>query len=280
MSLARDAIEQCAAVVRDRDRDRYIADLYVPEPARGHIFALHAFNAEISRIREAVSEPGLGELRLQWWREALDGNTGGNPVATALNATIAAFHLPIEAFHRLIEARTFDLYDSPIATLNSLEGYAGDTASALFQLAAIVLADGRDPGAADASGHAGVAYALAGILRALPRHAAAGKSFLPADRVAAHGLALADYYAGRATAPLGSLLAELRQIARDHLAKARSLIAGLDPAVAVAFLPIALVEPHLDRMERQGYNPFRDSAELAPWRRQWVLWRAVRRGVP
>ena len=89
----------------------------------------------------------LGEIRLQWWRDSvMTGAGGGHPVATALNATVAKFHLPKDAFQRLIDARLFDLYDDPMPSLNDLEGYAGETSSALIQLAAIILAEGHDPG--------------------------------------------------------------------------------------------------------------------------------------
>ena len=53
------------------DRDRYLADLFAPEAARPHLFALHAFNARLRGSATASSEPTLGEIRLQWWRDAL-----------------------------------------------------------------------------------------------------------------------------------------------------------------------------------------------------------------
>jgi phytoene synthase len=272
-----DVYAHCAEILRARDRDRYLADLFAPQFARHHLFALHAFNAEIARVPDAVSEPALGEMRLQWWRDALRGAHGGHPVATALGGTIAECSLPLEAFERLLDARVFDLYQDPMPSMNDLEAYAGDTSSALIQLAAIVLAKGRDPGTAEAAGHAGVAYAMTGLLRALPFHAARRQFFLPADRAAAAGVSVDDVFAGTATAALGTFLAEMRSFARHHLAEARRLSAGLDPALAPAFLPLALVEPYLDRMARPGYDPLHAAVEIAPWRRQWLLWREARR---
>ena len=266
-------------VVRSLDRDRYLADLFAPAAARPHLFALHAFNAEVARVRDAVSEPMPGEIRLQWWRDAIRGDGGGNPVATALVETIGRFHLPLAAFDNLIEARSFDLYDDLMPSLNSLEGYAGDTSSALIQLAAIVLAEGRDPGTADVAGHAGVAYALTGLLRALPLHASRRQCFLPADRMERLGVDIEEMFAGKSSPALLTLLAELRAAARRHLVAARAGIAGLAPELLPAFLPVALVAPYLDRMDRSGYDPFRTPVEIAPWRRQWLLWRAARTGL-
>src|SRR3954453_14228945 len=112
-----DASGHCADIVRAADRDRYLADLFAPEAARPHLFALHAFNSEVSRVRDSVKEPMLGEIRLQWWHDALHGDAGGPPVATALNAAIAKCSLPPDAFDTLLEARKFDLYDDPMPSL-------------------------------------------------------------------------------------------------------------------------------------------------------------------
>src|SRR5437868_5057252 len=104
------AYAHAGEAVQKGDRDRYVADLFAPEPFRRHLFALHAFNAEVARVRDVVSDPMLGEIRLQWWRDSItNGAGGGHPVTTALNATIAKFHLPKDAFLRLIDARLFDL---------------------------------------------------------------------------------------------------------------------------------------------------------------------------
>ncbi len=272
-----DAFAHAAEIVRSDDRDRYLSDLFAPEPARRHLFALHAFNAEIARVREIVSEPGLGEIRLQFWRDALRADGAGHPVGQALVETIAAFKLPIEAFDNLIEARRFDLYDDPMPGLNELEGYAGDTSSSLIQLAAIVLAGGRDPGTAEIAGHAGVAYALTGLLRALPIHSARCQSYLPGDLLRAHAVDRQTVLAGQTSPELVAALAELRSVARRHLEAARALSANVDPEIFPAVLPVALVAPQLDRMDRKDFDPFGPVADISQLRRQWILWRAARR---
>ena len=148
-------------------------------------------------MREALA----GEIRLQWWRDALQGEARGdvraNPVAAALDDTIVQFRLPRQALVDLIDARVFDLYDDPMPSLNDLEGYCGETSSSLIRLAELILADGADPGAADAAGHAGVAYAIAGLLRAFPWHARRGQVYVPADLLARHGVARDDIVTGR-----------------------------------------------------------------------------------
>ena len=265
-----------AETVRTHDPDRYLADLFLPEEKRRHVLALHAFNAEVARVRDAVSEPALGEIRLQWWRDALAGDDGGHPIARALRQTIDAFNVPIDALERLIDARAFDLYDDPMPTLNDLEGYAGETSSSLIQMAAIILAGERDPGTAAAAGHAGVATAIAGLLRALPVHARRGQQYLPQHLMVKHGADAAAMFEGRTTAGLKDVLADLRARARHHLAAAWQGLAGAPSDVKAAFLPLALVEPYLRRLERRGYDPLAAQVALPPWQRPWVLWRAAR----
>src|SRR5580658_3540739 len=124
------AYAYCEALTRDHDRDRWLAGLFAPADARLHLYALTAFSYEVGRLRDFVREPLAGEMRLEWWREALGGagrgEVSGNPVAAALLETIARFRLPRQAFDNLLTARLFDLYDDPMPSLNDLEGYCGE----------------------------------------------------------------------------------------------------------------------------------------------------------
>jgi 15-cis-phytoene synthase len=146
----------CDTLLKRDDRDRWVASLFLPTKLRPPVHALHAFSLEIARVRQLVSEPMLGEIRFQWWREVLTGEGGGaNPIAAALLDTMARFGLPRDKLISLIDARLFDLYDAPMPSTAALETYAQATAGALFQLAASML----DPGAdvESAALHAGVA---------------------------------------------------------------------------------------------------------------------------
>lgn len=274
-----DAAAYCESLVRDADRDRFLSILFAPADRRPHLFALAAFNVEVSRIRETVSQPAAGEIRLQWWREAIEGKraeeAAAHPVAIRLIAAIRECALPITAFDRLLEARIFDLYDDPVPTLGDLEGYAGDTQSALIQLSAIVLGDGGAP-PGDAAGHGGVAWTMAGVLRALPQHAARGQIFIPAEVLARNGAGREDILRGRLTPGLAAALAEMRTHAQAHYERSSTEIRGLPIALRPAFLHVALVPLYLKRVARPGFDPFREVADVAQWRRQIALWRAAR----
>ena len=57
-------------VVREHDRDRFRTVLFAPADRRDALFALYAFNFEVARIPETVSQPMLGQIRLKWWMDA------------------------------------------------------------------------------------------------------------------------------------------------------------------------------------------------------------------
>ena len=273
-----DAFAHCEGLVRAADKDRFLTTLFAPAEHRNALIALYAFNVEIARVREVVREPVAGEIRLQWWSDVLSGvgrgEVAAHPVAAALLASIACYRLPPERFKALIEARRFDLYDEPMATLADLEAYADGASASLIALAAQILAAGGEPDIGALSHHAGLAHALAGLLAAFPIHAARGQLFIPLEMLARHADRL-DVKGGPATPQLRAALAELRLRARHHLGAAHQLLATAAPAVVPALLPAALAGPTLARMERRGYDPFVPVA-IAPWRRQWLIWRAAR----
>ena len=277
-----DAFAHCEGLVRAADRDRFLTSLFAPAEHRPALLALYAFNLEIARVREVVDEPLAGEIRLQWWSDVLEGEGRGegrgevvaHPVAAALLASVARYRLGPERLKALVAARRFDLDNEPMRSLADLESYAEGASAGLIALAAQVLAGGLDIAAL--SHHAGLAHAFAGLLAAFPIHAARGKVFVPLEILARHGAAREDAVGGQATPHLHAALAELRLHARRHLRAAQQLLAAAPPAVIPALLPVALAGPTLARMERRGYDPFVPVA-IAPWRRQWLIWRAARR---
>jgi 15-cis-phytoene synthase len=267
----------CLSMLRETDRDRYLACLLSPAEKRGALAALYAFNAEIARIRDLVREPLPGEIRLQWWRDLLEGtahgDSGGNPVAAGLLTAIENHRLPRQTLIDMIEARIFDLYDDPISDRNALEGYAGETASALIQLASLILSSEDAVTSAEIAGHAGVAQSIAGILLLLPIHRRRQQLYLPMDILSATGLDRNAFLAGEDRARISAAVEAFAGLGLDHLAKARK--AGrVSAAVFPAFLPVALVEPVLRRAAKAGAGVFDTALQAPQWRRQLSLLKA------
>jgi phytoene synthase len=271
--------QHCEGAVRDGDRDRYIASLFAPADRRPHLHALYAFDREVSLVPHRVHEALAGEMRLQWWRDALAGEARGdaaaNPVAAALLDTVARCGLPREPLEALIDARAHELYEEPFPTIEACAAYGRQTASTVLELAARIL----DPAAAvgEIAAPGGVASAFAGLLQSFPQDAARGRLFVPLDVLERNGVRREELGAGRTSPQLAAAFQEMTGKAREHLDEAGRAWDAIPPGARPAFLPLALVKPLLARLARNP-DPFRPTG-LAPWRRQWLLWRAARRGV-
>ncbi len=162
-----DAFDTCAASVHKYDPDRYFSALFAPADRRPFLFALYAFNYELAHIGESVREPMIGEIRLQWWREALDGARAGNPrshdVVRALAATLAKVALPNNLIDAMIDARQFDLMSGTFGDDAKRDAYLDATSGNLMRLAARILGAGDRHD--DLAREAGIAYGLSGLLR-------------------------------------------------------------------------------------------------------------------
>ena len=221
--------------------------------------ALYAFNLELARIRESVREPMMGEMRLQWWREAIDGiHTGriaARPVVRALAAASVGEGLPRQLMHRLIDARTRDLGDAPLDDLAALREYAAATSGSLVELALHIL------GAADSTSRevgrdAGIAWAMAGLIRAIPFHAAARRLYLPRALSAAAGLDVEALFAGRSSSELRAVVERLDAVVGEHVEAARAARRSVARAAVPALIMCALIDDDRRRLRRAGFDPF------------------------
>ncbi len=239
-SAKADRLSPVAALVRRHDRDRFQTVLFAPAARREALFALYAFNHEIASVRERVTEPTLGRMRLEWWREIIAAAYESGPVrrhvvVEPLTEAIREHALTREHFDRLIDARERDLDDEAPASLATLEDYAEATSAGLVYLALEILGAG-DPVARRAAFHVGIAYALAGLLRAMPYRTLPDRGIVPPAIAAA---------------------------ASRHLDLARALRPPPTRAALPALLPAIVAAHFLRRLQRAGHDAF-DPALAAP----------------
>jgi phytoene synthase len=272
------AAEFCADLVRSHDFPRYASTLFLPTQQRRSLLALYAFNVEILRVRELVSQPLPGEMRLQWWTDMLagtgHGGVEGNPVAAELKLAIRNWRLPVERLSRLIEEHQFDLYNDPMPTMAALEGYINDTFSTLFLLGAAI-AGWQSPEIEHLARHAGLAQGMAHVVIALPLDSSRRQLFVPQQLLESHGSGIQEAFSGTESPRLRTALNQLLGSAQGHLDTAFRLLESVPPDVRPVFLPLALVARDLQRMSRADINLFapRTASRL---RTLWIIWRASR----
>ena len=276
-------LSELARLVRRRDRDRFLTALFAPEPQRTALLALYAFNHELAKTREVVSEAILGRIRLQWWRDTLERVYAGGPaqhheVIEPLAAAIRACGLTRGHFERLIDARERDLEEAPPDTLDALEAYAEASSAPLVLLALESLGE-TGTATLEAGRAIGIAYALVGLLRAVPFHARAKRLYLPRDLCAAAGLEIErGLFELRPAPALAQVVARVAERARHHLEAARARRDAVPRAALPALLPSVLARADLARLARAGYDPFAPAVAGAdPWRSWRLSLAALRR---
>ncbi len=265
------------ALVRRADEDRWLTARFAPEPARAGLAAVYAFNLEIARIAEHASEPMLGEIRLQWWREALDeisqgGPARGHELALALDeaASRCARTELCAALTCLIDARARDLDGEPFADLEALGAYAEASAGGVMRAAAVTCgAELSDPDAERFLRACARAWGLTALMRAFAPLAADGRAPVPRTLKTKYDLpdALLAQRGGRSgvTAALGEIGAAAQSAYDD--ASRQSVDVALWPALGY----VALVPGYLKQMAKPDRDPYADAGERLLLARQWRL---------
>ncbi len=169
-----DDLDACAAIVERGDPLRFRTAMLAPVAQRGALFALYAFNVEVSRAPWVTQEAMIAEMRLQWWRDVLAEIVGGGPVRRHEVASPLADVLSTaqaELLDELVAARRWDIYRAPFEDGGDFARYIDQTSGHLMWVAASLLGQA-------AQGPVRLAGYAAGIgawLRAIPALEVAGR---------------------------------------------------------------------------------------------------------
>jgi phytoene synthase len=245
--------------VRRYDNDRFICSLFAPAAEREALWSIYAFNLEVARIRELVTQPLLGHVRLRWWVDALDAiydrRAPNHPVALALGETIQRYRVDRRHLDKVIAGRAFDLEDSAPASLAELVDYADATSAAVSSAALDVLGEGHFA-MREAARDVAVAWALIGLVRAVPFHARFRRTYLPADLNREAGLDIFALFESGPVPGLREVAKHLLETAGEHLRHARAHREDVTTAALPVLLPATLADLYLARLATAGYDPF------------------------
>jgi NADH dehydrogenase [ubiquinone] 1 alpha subcomplex assembly factor 6 len=210
-----DSLTYCGRFVKENDPDRFFLSLLADRPA--DIWPLLAFNCEIAKTREIVTDTTIGLIRLQWWRDSLDkiydeGTVLQHEVVTELARLIKTYDLPRDLFENLLYAREFDLEDVLPATLEGLVNYADYTHTPLLSLILKVMRSEEDVK------FLAISYTLTGLLRSVLYHARQHRCYLPQDVLADHGVDMGLFYDMKPQGNLNPVVITLASTAKRYLA--------------------------------------------------------------
>jgi len=243
IDISSSVIDRLNEVDPDRIRAARLADPDI----RDHLFALYAFHAELAKIPEIVSEPMVGQIRYQWWRDCLNEIYGpglgrAHDVSNPLAEMVAQSGISRFMLDRIIDGRERDLDPTPFNSVNDATDYADATSGALAQ-AAVFLCGG------DGGLTAGRAWGLTGLARSYRYYTDGMLSQLAfGDLLSASGAAFDQARAERS---------------KDTL-----------PGLAY----VSLVPGFIKRMGRTDYDSKADVPDYPPFAKQWRLFRTVVRG--
>ncbi len=263
-----------AKQTKNHDYDRFLVTLFAPNAVRQDLFSIYAFNHEVAKIRETVSEPMLGEIRLQWWREAIDGIEAGTPrnheVVRPLNEAFHNHNLTKDMFYKVIDARTADIYDENPATIQDFEKYLGDTSGNLMRIAAWILGE-RDEHVLSVTYDLGLVWGLIGTLRTIRYHISLNKLSLPQDLLDEYGIRKNDLFSMEESDALRAMIGALCENAENYLAQISAEKRKLTKEVRSIFLLTALSRSYLNMFKKAGYNPFKINEKATMFPRQCRL---------
>ncbi len=264
--------------------DLYSSIFFAPSEKREALTALYAFAMELDKIPDSVSEPVLGDIRLQWWREALEnslnGQLSGNPLTDTLGKVIITHNLPIVRIQEMIDAHSFELSDDIFPDLVDLKIYLKKKFISMVRLAVLILGNEQNENLEQAIEDAGLAYGYSIILSNLPLNLSKGRVYLPQSMIDEHCIDLQTLLQGKETVESTKAITELGELAMRHYSRFKSIEAKISSKFSPAFLPVTLVRTYVDSLtDKKKHHVLKELVRINPLLRLWKYWRAAAFGT-
>jgi NADH dehydrogenase [ubiquinone] 1 alpha subcomplex assembly factor 6 len=251
-------LSYAAQSVKANDPDRFLICMMMEADVRSDLLTLFAFNHEIAKTREVVSETMLGQIRLKWWQEAIKAyyDTGvalEHEILRDLCDVISRRKLDYNDFEMMIYAREFDLEDVLPGNLEGLANYCDFTLSPLMRLVLQIMEDTANTGHEPVQAVA-INYAVSGLLRALPFHAHHNRCYMPEDLMQRISQDKYDLFAGKISSEFPKLVKEVADLS----------VKGLKPANPFLKASNHLSMIYLNQIKACHYNVFDPRMRLDP----------------
>ena len=244
-------------VAKDHDYDRYLCTLYAGSKYRATIMTLLAFNYELGKIRETISEQMIGDIKLAWWREAIEGLYEGQVrshyILKSMKKVIEKSNLPKKILLEMVEAREVDFIETPMDNISDLKSYALKTGGNLAKISAIA-GDAKEKEQQSAYLTGGV-WALVGILRAVQFQAMQNHTLLPLDELTKNNLSIVELASGDQEKDLLTIFNNIILVAQSLLNEAREICPKPSKNILPIFLPAIIAENYMKKLKKGLYDP-------------------------
>jgi len=233
--------------LKSADPDRYRSALMADQQGRKDLLTLYSFHYELAKVPDVTSEPMMGEIRYQWWRDAIEeiygtGEVRRHEVTTPLAELVSRRKLSRFHLDQLIDGRARDLDPTPFKDIDEARTYCRQTSGVLMQLAMDCLgSDGESPV------EAGEAWGMTGLARAY------------------------GFYHDRVLSELDFEV--LLSTAEGSFEAVRSEIRSIGPSRIPAIAYIGLIPGFIKRMRRVGFDPLTQHVNYGPIAKQFKLFR-------
>jgi NADH dehydrogenase [ubiquinone] 1 alpha subcomplex assembly factor 6 len=291
--IAPDQLEQisshhyCMNQVRRYDRENYLAALCIDSKLLKRIvFALRAFNVELSLIRDLTTNSDRAKLRFHFWSRLIDEiiKRNGNPLPD-VNKDVAYYkHTPVakellDLFHMvdidgdmenymrdLVGARVSSkvLGYKPFDDMRELELYCSKSNTPIYQLAwrmdfqlnnvfnpEIGLRNGLE----SVSNDLGIAQGLSNVIRGIPYNSTKNCCYVPQDLLEKYHLTNRDFVTKQLDGnKIRSVVEALANRCQELSDKVQDQLGGLPKCFRQIFLTRVAIQANLKMLKKCNYN--------------------------
>ncbi|XP_065224621.1 NADH dehydrogenase (ubiquinone) complex I, assembly factor 6 [Planococcus citri] len=253
------SLDYCLNLVNKCDYENFLCTLLLPNHLISAGIALRAFNVEIAKVQDHVSENVIGLMRFQFWDDTIDkmfaGKIPEHPVCIELSKVIGNSNLSKLYLKRLIDARRNQLSSFRFSSMKKVEEYA-DLANSPIYLLLLELADIKKVDADHAASHLGRAQGIANLLRSTMYNSQKNIVSIPEDMLVKYKVSEEDILRNKMDTNIKDMFFDIATEAHLHIESVEKIQKDLDKACRRILLPSVAVKSYLKRLESVDFNVY------------------------
>lgn len=252
-------LDYCLELVKKCDYENYLAILLLPPNIQRAAFGLRAFNIEMAQVQEVTSQKQIAQMRMQFWKDAIEqifqGQPPHKPAAMEIAGACKYFNLSKQWIDRMVKARASQLTKTAYTSVQDAEDFAEQINASLYYLLLECL-NVKSVHTDHVASHLGKAQGLVTLVRSVPFHASQRSVMLPLDLLVRHKVSQEDIIRGKELQSVKDVIFDVASVAHQHLEKARSLKDSIPTNVYPVFLNASVCDYYLKALQEADFNVF------------------------